>query len=85
MTKHGYAVTPLLMNLDFRNWEHQELARAIKVERHGPLCRHGHAWLTHGVLCSDGRVRCKLCMRAVGTKGARRRRTMKRLATGGGE
>ena len=76
---------PRLMDLDFRNWEHQALAKALKVERCGSLCTHGHAWLTYGVLCSDGRVRCKLCMRAVGTKGAKRRRTMKRLATGGVE
>ena len=71
-----------LLDLDPTNWEHQELAKALKVARCGSLCDHGHAWLTYGVLCVDGRVRCKLCVRAVGTKWRRKSRAMAKLAKG---
>ena len=74
---------PRLIDLDPTNWEHQDLARALKVQRCGSLCPHGHPWLRYGVLCVDGRVRCKLCVRALGTKWRRKARALAKLAKGG--
>jgi hypothetical protein len=69
---------PLRLNtLNPADHEHQDLARALKVERCGPLCPHGHRWLETGVLQPDGRVRCRRCAVAV-TSACRRRRAAKR-------
>jgi len=74
---------PRFIELDPENWEHQELARALKVQRDGALCRHGHRWLETGVLCVDGRMRCRACAVDYCRKRRKRTKTMKTLTNGG--
>ena len=69
-----YKRPPRFNELDPGNWEHQELARAMKVQRCGSLCPHGHSWLKYGVLCADGRVRCRRCNVRWTVEGRRKRR-----------
>lgn len=73
---------PKLADLDPTNWEHQELAKALKVARCGSLCPSGHPWLRYGVLRSDGRVRCKQCELQVGRNWRRKRRTIAKIGQG---
>lgn len=74
---------PRYMDLDPTNWEHQELARALKVQRDGPFCKHGHRWAVTGHLHPDGRVRCRTCNSDRVTRCRRKKRTMQQLSEGG--